>query len=97
MLTNCVNVGARTLIGAGPPLENPFASTHSLDENPFDDPTPTTTNFGQPTVDRAAELDRRERELAAREQQLNEQQERIRRHGRNNWPPCAFPSLSPST
>jgi len=76
-------------MSSGPPFENPFASTHSLDENPFDDPTPTTNNFGQSQVtpDRAAELDRRERELAAREQQVREQQERISRHGKNNWPP----------
>lgn len=81
--------------GSGPPFENPFASTHSLDENPFDDPTPTTNTFGQSqaTLDRAAELDRRERELAAREQQVREQQERISRHGKNNWPPCTFPAF----
>lgn len=81
--------------GSGPPFENPFASTHSLDENPFDDPTPTTNTFGQSqaTLDRAAELDRRERELAAREQQVREQQERISRHGKNNWPPCTLPAF----
>jgi len=66
--------------------ENPFASTHSLDENPFDDPTPTHDSF-KPPPDRAQELDRRERDLAAREETLRLEAERIRRHGRNNWPP----------
>jgi len=71
--------------------QNPFASTHSLDENPFDDPTPkhTQTTFGapQPGLDRTADLDRRERELAAREEALKAEREHLRRHGRNNWPP----------
>lgn len=66
--------------------QNPFASTHSLDTNPFDDPSVKTQD-----------LDRRERDLERREQQLNEQAEHIRKHGRSNWPPCPyFSSLSRS-
>jgi len=62
--------------------QNPFASAHSLDTNPFDDPT-------QPAEDgaRAEELRRRERDLERREQELNQRAEHIRTHGRNNWPP----------
>lgn len=76
------------------PTENPFASTHSLDDNPFDDPTPTNQRtFAPPQPDRTAELDRRERELAAREQALSERQAHLQRHGRNNWPPCKLPFL----
>jgi hypothetical protein len=64
--------------------QNPFASTHSLDQNPFDDPAPAAA----PATDRAAELDRRERELARRETELSQRAEHVRKHGRNNWPPC---------
>lgn len=75
------------------PLENPFASTHSLDENPFNDPTPAATqpSYEQPTVDRTTELDRREAQLRQQEEQLRRDQEQvqnIRRNGKNNWPPC---------
>ena len=65
--------------------QNPFASTHSLDTNPFDDP---------PTKDapHPQDLDRRERDLERREQELNQRAEHIRKHGRNNWPPCLYPS-----
>ncbi|KAG8925115.1 hypothetical protein FRC03_009082 [Tulasnella sp. 419] len=71
--------------------ENPFASNQSLDTNPFDDPA-TSTQYSTSTNDRAAELERRERELAAREQALNAKAEHIKKHGRNNWPPF-FPLI----
>jgi hypothetical protein len=64
---------------------NPFASTHSLDANPFDDPPP------QPSATEAArleELRRREQDLERRETELNRKADHIRRHGRSNWPPC---------
>ena len=60
--------------------ENPFASTHSLDQNPFDDPTTTT----------AADLERREREVREREAQLEAREAAIKTRGKNNWPFCAF-------
>ncbi|KAG8759985.1 hypothetical protein FRC14_004427 [Serendipita sp. 396] len=76
--------------------ENPFASTATLDGNPFDDPATATSQFHQqdPTsaASRNAELDRRERELAAREAALHERSEHIRKHGRNNFPPF-FPLI----
>ena len=59
--------------------QNPFASTHSLDANPFDDPG----------VPRSQDLERRERDLERREHELNQRAEHIRKHGRNNWPPCS--------
>lgn len=61
--------------------QNPFASAHSLDTNPFDDPSPKQN----PQVQ---DLDRRERDLERREQELNQRSEYIRKHGRNNWPFC---------
>ncbi|KAI6045761.1 scamp family-domain-containing protein [Pisolithus marmoratus] len=67
--------------------QNPFASTHSLDANPFDDPTPT-----QDKTARLHDLERRERDLHRREQELNQRADHIRRHGRNNWPPF-FPLI----
>ncbi|GJN88594.1 hypothetical protein Rhopal_001560-T1 [Rhodotorula paludigena] len=42
---------------------------------------------------RLEDLQRRERELAARESALTAKQEHIRKHGRNNWPPGPFPLL----
>ncbi|KII88427.1 hypothetical protein PLICRDRAFT_41589 [Plicaturopsis crispa FD-325 SS-3] len=66
--------------------QNPFASTHSLDTNPFDDPAPVQAQA------RAEELARRERDLEAREAALNNRQEFVRTHGRNNWPPF-FPLI----
>jgi len=80
--------------------ENPFASTHSLDANPFDDPTP----MGQPPAyplsqsnpSRSDSLTQREAALNARERELNERQERLQRHGKNNWPffyPLIFHSI----
>jgi len=53
--------------------ENPFASTHSLDQNPFDDPT-------------TADLERREREVREREAQLDARETAIKTRGKNNWP-----------
>ena len=64
--------------------ENPFASTHALDANPFDDPSDPSPLH----PDRLEELNRRERELQAREQELNKKAEHIRVNGRNNFPPC---------
>lgn len=64
--------------------QNPFASTHSLDANPFDDPQPQTAEY----TAREQELRRREEELQRRESELNNRAEHIRRHGRNNFPPC---------
>ncbi|KAH7889349.1 scamp family-domain-containing protein [Phlebopus sp. FC_14] len=64
--------------------QNPFASTHSLDANPFDDPAPTHAAQNSAHLD---ELNRRERDLERREQELNQRAEHIRVHGRNNWPP----------
>ncbi|KAF8580869.1 scamp-domain-containing protein, partial [Ramaria rubella] len=72
-----------------PLTDNPFASTHSLDTNPFDDPSDPPTG---PHSDRLEELNRRERELQAREQELNKKAEHIRTHGKNNFPPF-FPLI----
>ncbi|KAL9715202.1 hypothetical protein Ac2012v2_001863 [Leucoagaricus gongylophorus] len=59
-------------------IENPFASSHSLDTNPFDDPPYST---------RLEDLQRREADLQRREAELDSKSEHIRKHGRNNWPP----------
>ncbi|KAI0683699.1 scamp family-domain-containing protein [Cytidiella melzeri] len=69
--------------------ENPFASTHSLDTNPFDDPTPyaAPNSTSDKHSARAQELEQRERDLERREQELNQRAEHVRTHGRNNWPP----------
>lgn len=76
--------------------ENPFASTATLDNNPFDDPTTANSTFHQQESRsaglRQADLERREQELAAREAALNERAEHIRKHGRNNFPPF-FPLI----
>ncbi|PAV23907.1 scamp-domain-containing [Pyrrhoderma noxium] len=75
---------------------NPFASTHSLDENPFEDPVSNSYTGYNPNIDsRAAELDRRQAELDAREAQIRREQEQLsnaRKNGRNNWPPF-FPLI----
>ncbi|CAA7271655.1 unnamed protein product [Cyclocybe aegerita] len=69
--------------------QNPFASTHSLDTNPFDDPPQRSS----PAADaRLEEIRRREQDLARREAELNNKAEHIRRHGRNNFPPF-FPLI----
>ncbi|PVG02764.1 scamp-domain-containing protein, partial [Serendipita vermifera] len=74
--------------------ENPFASTPTLEANPFDDPNTATSSFHQQESfsSRQADLDRRERELAAREEALHQRSEHIRKHGRNNFPPF-FPLI----
>ncbi|KAF9564597.1 scamp-domain-containing protein [Agrocybe pediades] len=72
--------------------QNPFASTHSLDTNPFDDP-PAQQSANQPsTAARLEEIQRRERDLERREAEINNKAEHIRRHGRNNFPPF-FPLI----
>lgn len=72
--------------------QNPFASTHSLDANPFDDPpTQSSSSFTSTTKDtRIEQISQRERDLERREQELNAKAERIRTHGRNNWPFCQY-------
>lgn len=64
-------------------MANPFASTHSLDANPFDDPPSDVSH-----ANRLEDLNRRERELQNREQELSRKADNLRRHGRNNFPPC---------
>lgn len=64
-------------------MANPFASTHSLDANPFDDPPSDVSH-----ANRLEDLNRRERELQNREQELTRKADNIRKHGRNNFPPC---------
>ncbi|KAF5373556.1 hypothetical protein D9758_000597 [Tetrapyrgos nigripes] len=60
--------------------QNPFASSHSLDANPFDDPP-------APQADaRLEQLRQRELDLERREQELNAKAQHIREHGRKNWP-----------
>ncbi|GBE81948.1 hypothetical protein SCP_0403240 [Sparassis crispa] len=70
--------------------ENPFASTHSLDTNPFEDPVYPSSASSIHKDDhsvRLEELNQRERDLERREQELTQQSEHIRRFGRSNWPP----------
>ncbi|GJE87160.1 secretory carrier-associated membrane protein [Phanerochaete sordida] len=67
--------------------ENPFASTQSLDANPFDDPVSTSTSTSKVDVTRLEDLERRERDLQRRETELSQKADHIRKHGRNNWPP----------
>jgi hypothetical protein len=77
--------------------ENPFASTHSLDTNPFDDPPQQSASIKPVSIDEAArlaEIRRREEDLARRETEINNKAEHIRRHGRNNFPPCQCNSHS---
>ncbi|KAL5529650.1 hypothetical protein ACEPAG_5635 [Sanghuangporus baumii] len=73
------------------PLENPFASTDSLDKNPFEDPgastySASTSTYDASVVAREAELRRREEELNARARELSQQQDYIQRRRKNNWP-----------
>jgi hypothetical protein len=65
--------------------QNPFASTHSLDTNPFDDPAPPHQPGDAVRLD---QLRQRELDLERREQELAAKADNIRKHGRNNWPPC---------
>ncbi|KDR81661.1 hypothetical protein GALMADRAFT_239750 [Galerina marginata CBS 339.88] len=69
--------------------QNPFASSHSLDTNPFDDPAPQQSASA---AARLEEIRRREQDLERRETELNNKAEHIRRHGRNNFPPF-FPLI----
>ncbi|KAH8116921.1 scamp family-domain-containing protein [Phellopilus nigrolimitatus] len=85
------------------PDEDPFASSHSLNANPFESEIPFESEnpFANPPLvdaqskdssvhaDRVAELDRRERELAIAHENLALEQERIKNQRRhgNNWPP----------
>jgi secretory carrier-associated membrane protein len=66
---------------ASPYGQNPFASTHALDTNPFEDPQAAHQT-------RADDLQRREQDLERRERELNQKADTIRKHGRNNFPPC---------
>ncbi|KAI0748152.1 scamp-domain-containing protein [Daedaleopsis nitida] len=69
--------------------ENPFASSHSLDTNPFEDPSSIQQ------ADHAAKLEQikqRELDLERRERELAQKTDHVRRHGRNNWPPF-FPLI----
>lgn len=75
--------------------KDPFASTTSLDVNPFDDPFADQDSVNKPSqyshelaASRVADLDHRERDLERRERELHQKAETIRKHGRNNWPPC---------
>lgn len=67
--------------------ENPFASTHSLDTNPFDDPVSASASSAKVDATRLQEIEQRERDLERREQELTQKADYIRQHGRNNWPP----------
>jgi secretory carrier-associated membrane protein len=75
--------------------KDPFSSTASLDVNPFDDPFADQDSVNKPSqyshepaASRAADLARREQDLERRERELQQKAENIRKHGRNNWPPC---------
>jgi hypothetical protein len=63
--------------------KNPFASSNSLDINPFDDPPQQPSHSA-----RLDEIQRREADLERRETELHRKAEHIRMHGRNNWPFC---------
>jgi hypothetical protein len=79
--------------------KDPFASTVSLDVNPFDDPFADQDSTNKPSQQHShelapsqvADLDRRERDLDRRERELHQKAETIRKQGRNNWPPCEYP------
>ncbi|KAF8910977.1 scamp-domain-containing protein [Gymnopilus junonius] len=72
--------------------ENPFASTHSLDTNPFDDPVPQQS--AQPaTSARLEEIRRREQDLERREAELNNKAEHIRRMEGIISPLAIFPLI----
>ena len=77
--------------------KDPFSSSASLDVNPFDDPfadqdsvNKTPQYLPELTASRAADLERREQDLERRERELHQKAETIRKHGRNNWPPCEY-------
>ena len=85
-----------TLDSIGQLTENPFASTHSLDMNPFDDPVSYSAATSSSNVNstKLQDLEQRERDLERRESELNQRAEQIRTHGRNNWPPCPYSIFS---
>lgn len=75
--------------------KDPFASTASLDANPFDDPFADQDSVNKPSqyshefvASRVVDLERREQDLERRERELQQKADTIRKHGRNNWPPC---------
>lgn len=69
--------------------QNPFTSSHSLDTNPFDDPPQRSASSATAAeAARLEEIRRREQDLERREAELHNKAEHIRRHGRNNFPPC---------
>lgn len=70
--------------------QNPFASTHSLDTNPFDDPPQRPAAASPNAAARLEEIRRREADLERRESELNNRADHIRKHGRNNFPPCSY-------
>ncbi|KAI0256813.1 scamp family-domain-containing protein [Lactifluus subvellereus] len=81
-------------LGKGSITKDPFASTASLDTNPFDDPFADQDSVNKPSqyshelaASRVADLERREQDLERRERELQQKAENIRKHGRNNWPP----------
>jgi hypothetical protein len=81
--------------------KDPFASTASLDANPFDDPFADEDSINKPSqsshelpASHVADLDRRERDLERRERELHQKAETIRKQGRNNWPPGDYPLCS---
>ncbi|TFK76382.1 scamp-domain-containing protein [Pluteus cervinus] len=91
-LRNVSGHGQTHLIAATDYNQNPFASTHSLDHNPFDDPQPVNTSSDA----RLDAIRQREQDLERREQELNAKADHIRKHGRNNWPfffPLIFHSI----
>ncbi|ESK94555.1 secretory carrier membrane protein 2 [Moniliophthora roreri MCA 2997] len=65
--------------------QNPFASSHSLDANPFEDPQDQHDAKMQ-------EIRAREEALQRRETELRQREEHVRNHGRKNWPPF-FPLI----
>jgi hypothetical protein len=67
-------------------MQNPFASAHSLDTNPFDDPPQRSAGAAEQA--RLEELRRREQDLERREAELSAKSDHLRRNGRNNFPPC---------
>jgi len=77
---------------------NPFASTHSLNEDPFADPGESTPKFDSFNASSsqslsAAELSLRERErnLERGQAELEEQRRKLRQGKSKNWPPKPFP------
>ncbi|KAF5315718.1 hypothetical protein D9611_004745 [Ephemerocybe angulata] len=67
--------------------QNPFASSHSLDTNPFDDPPQQSSGYAAAEQARLEEIRRREQDLERREAELNTKADNLRRNGRNNFPP----------